>query len=769
MAYPTSDIYNQIIKQQVRDTTISGTLTTVNGNVIEINNALISAGSLYITNQCVNGEGFEYGTVFAAELGMTIKSNIDRYSLYDGVIELSYNLLISSGTYETIPLGKYYISEATRSGEAISIKAYDGMLNLDTQVSEDIFGTPYELLSVVSTRCNIELGQTEDEIKTLVNGQAIFNCNKENIETYRDLVAYVGMCTCTFAVVGRDGKLRLAKYQTSSPKKLSAKQRASGKFSDFTSYYSRAIARMMVSGEYCDYVKEDTTGGLTYDFGDIPIVQGTPETNQAILDNIFTELKTVNNVPCDVTFSGDPAIDLGDLVQNTDIKGEVFTSNVTFYKWTYHGKHQLKSAGVNPKLVSRKEKTNGANAGLIGDLESQIKSKTTAVYTTTNAKELKLKYHDDFRNAVKVLRVAYATTSDNTTAIMIATIEVQMDKDGFVEFAIFVDSIQFDDRTIVQYCQKGQSTITFATYIPCVANHTYRVEIFGRTFYEETQLRVNEAKAKTNENARLATTEAFNSLLTTLQEGGSVSNIQQISYEVVKPDTSCPIGTIPALHAKGVVFGQGLSGTVKWDGTLTFTESFEKRKIVGLIPNNKLSSEVGIVVSTPYRSEIAEVFSAYKYKSMKAGIFKDNGLAQVTVQFYKFSTKRAEYYTYDRSLVTVEDNVYKLLSDTPAMIYSEEISLTHETIKGIEAAYVTCTGDITIAISFDDKKTWKGWTGTEWGLYSEDFTGMSKANMEAITQAQWDELFAGSQRCYLRVSLLDTTQSVELITLDFVN
>lgn len=768
MAYPTSDIYNQIIKQQVRDTTISGTLTTVNGNVIEINNALISAGSLYITNQCVNGEGFEYGTVFAAELGMTIKSNIDRYSLYDGVIELSYNLLISSGTYETIPLGKYYISEATRSGEAISIKAYDGMLNLDTQVSEDIFGTPYELLSVVSTRCNIELGQTEDEIKVLVNGQAIFNCNKENIETYRDLVAYIGMCTCTFAVVGRDGKLRLAKYQTSSPKKLSAKQRASGKFSDFTSFYSRAIARMMVSGEYCDYVKEDTAGGLTYDFGDIPIVQGTPETNQAILDNIFTELKTVNNVPCDVTFSGDPAIDLGDLVQNTDIKGEVFTSNVTFYKWTYHGKHQLKSAGANPKLASRKEKTNGANAGLVGDLESQIKSKTTAVYTTTNAKELKLKYHDDFKNAVKVLRVAYATTSDNT-AIMIATIEVQMDKDGFVEFAIFVDSIQFDDRTIVQYCQKGQSTITFATYIPCVANHTYRVEVFGRTFYEETQLRVNEAKAKTNENARLATTEAFNSLLSTLQEGGSVSDIQQISYEVAKPDTSCPIGTIPALHAKGVVFGQGLSGMVKWDGTLTFTESFEKHVLTGMVANHNFSSEVETVVSTPYRSEIAEAFSAYKYKSMKAGTFKDNGLAQVTVQFYKFSTKRAEYYTYDRSLVTVEGNVYKLLSDTPAMIYSEEISLTHETIKGIEAAYVTCTGDITIAISFDDKKTWKGWTGTEWGLYSEDFTGMSKANMEAITQAQWDELFAGSQRCYLRVSLLDTTQSVELITLDFVN
>ena len=95
--------------------------------------------------------------------------------------------------------------------------------------------------------------------------------------------------------------------------------------------------------------------------------------------------------------------------------------------------------------------------------------------------------------------------------------------------------------------------------------------------------------------------------------------------------------------------------------------------------------------------------------------------------------------------------------------------MTHETIKGIEAAYVTCTGNITIAISFDDKATWLGWTGTDWGLMSEDFTGMSKEQMESVTHNQWNELFVGAQRCYLRVSLLDTTQSVETIILDFVN
>ena len=767
MAYETSDAYKQAIRQQVRDTKITGTLTTSSGDTIEINNALISAGSLYITNQCVNGEGFEYGAVFAAELGMSLKTSIDRYSLYGGSLQLSYNILTSSETYEEIPLGIYYISEANRSGETISIKAYDCMLNLDIDIEESTFGTPFELLNIVSIRCNnIELGQTEEEIKALVNGEAVFSCDKEKVGTYRDLVSYIAMCTCTFAIIDRSGKLILSRYKKSSPLELSSKQRASGKFSDFKTYYSKVNAKMLESGTYYDYTNGDESGGLTYDFGEIPIAQGTAETNQALLDNMFEELKTVMYVPCDISFAGDPSIDLGDLIQNKDIKGEVFTSNVTFYKWTYHGKHQLKSAGANPKMSLLKQ--NGGSGGNYSGLESQIQSKTTAVYTATNAKKLTLKYHDDIKNGEKVLKIAYATTSDST-AIMIVSVEVQMDKDGFVEFAIFVDSIKFDDRTFIQYCQKGQSTITFATYIPCVINHTYRVEVFGRTFYEETQLRVNEANIKTNENARLAIVETFNELLSSLQESGDVSGISQVSYDIVKPDTSLPICTIPILHAKGIIFGQGLSGTVKWDGTITVTESFEKHIVTGMHANNNVGTDVGFGFISPMKNVVDEVFSAYKYKSMRTVSFNDNGRVQAIVQFYKFSTKRAEYYSYDRSLVTVENNVYKLSSDTPAMIYSEEISLTHETIKGIEAAYVTCTGDITIAISFDDKQTWRGWAGTEWGTFSEDYTGMSKANMEAITQSQWDELFTGAQRCYLRVSLLDTTQSVELITLDFVN
>lgn len=767
MAYATSEQYQQAIKQQVRDTKITGTLTTSNNQVININNALISAGSLYITNQCVNGERFEYGAVFAAELGVSIKTQIDRHSLYGGIIKLSYNLLTSPETYEEVPLGIFYINEANRSGEAISIKAYDGMLKLDVAVAEDVFGRPFDLLSVVSIRCGIELGQTQSEIEALVNGQATFSCSQARVKTYRDLVSYIAMCTCTFAVFGRDGKLRLVKYKTTSPKELSPRQRASGKFSDFTTFYSSATAKMLVSGEYFDYAQSDGTNGLSYNFGSLPIVQGTPETNQTIIDNIFNELKTVNNIPCDISFAGDPSIDLGDLIQNKDIKGEVFTSIVTFYKWTYHGKHHIKSAGANPKLASL-NKEDGSNADIIGNISGQIQSKTMAIYTATNAKDITLRYSDNIQTAAQVLRIAFVTTDANTT-ILIVSVEVIMDKDGFVELATYLDGGRYDDRSIIQYCQKGQSTITYATYISCVENHAYRLEVFARTFYKETQLRVNEAKLKTNENAIAATTAAYNTLLSSLKSSGSVQNLQPISYEVVNPDTSCPTGTIPMFHAKAVIFGQGMAEFTKWDGTITVVESFPPRSIGRFTQKKNIATSLVLETRELIRDVNVEEFLPSKIARFKAKMLHDNGLVKVTVPNYIFNTQRAEHYIYDSTLILIENNMYKLSTDTAAMIYSEEIALTHDSIKGIEAAYVTCTGDITIAVSFDDKATWLGWTGTEWGLMSQDFTGMSKEQMESVTTSQWNELFSGAQRCFLRVSLLDATQSIEAIILDFVN
>ena len=102
-------------------------------------------------------------------------------------------------------------------------------------------------------------------------------------------------------------------------------------------------------------------------------------------------------------------------------------------------------------------------------------------------------------------------------------------------------------------------------------------------------------------------------------------------------------------------------------------------------------------------------------------------------------------------------------------IISNKVDISHSSITGIENAVADCDGELIIAVSFDDKQTWKAWNGETWSLLSEEFSGMSKETLESITLDQWSSLYTGATTMHLRVSLLDTTQVIRTITIDFAN
>jgi len=105
----------------------------------------------------------------------------------------------------------------------------------------------------------------------------------------------------------------------------------------------------------------------------------------------------------------------------------------------------------------------------------------------------------------------------------------------------------------------------------------------------------------------------------------------------------------------------------------------------------------------------------------------------------------------------------------PQTVISNAIDLTHESITGIENMVATCEGELIIAVSFDNKNTWQAWNGSEWSVLSEEFTGMNKETLEAITFEQWNLLFQGADSFYIRIALLDNTQAVTEIYVDFAN
>ena len=129
--YPVSNAFLQAVQENTRKYYWTGKITIKNGVVYEFGAEDIVKGSGYISSQCCGSTEIELGTVYAAEMGITLLTDIDRYTLEDALVELFYHLRLSDGTYETVPMGMFEVTEANRTVKCLEIKAYDYMLRFD--------------------------------------------------------------------------------------------------------------------------------------------------------------------------------------------------------------------------------------------------------------------------------------------------------------------------------------------------------------------------------------------------------------------------------------------------------------------------------------------------------------------------------------------------------------------------------------------------------------------------------------------------------------
>ena len=129
--YPVSDAFMQAIKSNTRKYYWTGTITTSDKKTYEFGNEDIVKGSGYISRQCCGNSEIELGSVYAAELGISLFCDIDRYTLDGAEIKLWFHLLLDGVNTESIPMGVFYVAEANRRIKTLELKAYDGMLNLD--------------------------------------------------------------------------------------------------------------------------------------------------------------------------------------------------------------------------------------------------------------------------------------------------------------------------------------------------------------------------------------------------------------------------------------------------------------------------------------------------------------------------------------------------------------------------------------------------------------------------------------------------------------
>ena len=405
--YPVSEAFLQAVQGNTRRYYWTGKITTVAGVEYPFDQEDIVKGSGYVTAQCCGSSEIELGAVYAAEMGISLFLDIDRYTLENAKVELSYHLRLASGTYETVPMGIFEISEANRTAHVLELKAYDYMLRFDRDFNGfETIGTAYGMMALCGTACGVELAQTQAEIEALPNGSELLSIYPENdIETYRDVLYFTAQVLGGFFCINRAGKLEFRQYGDTPVMEILQKHRFSSSFSDFVTRYT-AVSSTNLRTQTSEYYVLETDDGLTMNLGVNPLLQfGLEETRAELCGNILAAISKVNYVPFDSDTIGNPALDLGDVL--TFAGGQADAGQitcVTSFTVKIGGRQSLKCVGKNPRLSQAKSKNDKNISGLL----NQIEAGKIGIHTFTNASGYTIG-----ETNVRIISIEFASKEEN--------------------------------------------------------------------------------------------------------------------------------------------------------------------------------------------------------------------------------------------------------------------------------------------------------------------------------------------------------------------
>ena len=408
--YPVSEAFLSAVQENTRRYYWTGKITTKTGVVHEFSEKEIVKGSGYISAQCCGSTEMELGTVYASEMGITLFLNVDRYTLEDALVELFYHLELDDGSWEEVPMGIFEISEANRKIKCLEIKAYDYMLRFEEAFTGfELIGNAYAFMELCSKACRVELAQTREEIEAMPNGAEVLSVYTENdIETYRDMLFYVGQVLGGFFCINRFGKLELRKYGAEPVMEIGSRHRFTSSFSDFITRYT-AVSSTNLKTEMSEYYALEPDDGLTMNLGTNPPLQfGVDETRKELCTNILNDLAVINYVPFDSETIGNPALDLGDVLKFSGGHADgAKLSAVMSMQIKIGGKQTLKGVGKNPRLARAKSKNDKNISGLLNQIEENKTAGKIGIHTFTNASAFSVSDTD-----TKIISIEFATSEE---------------------------------------------------------------------------------------------------------------------------------------------------------------------------------------------------------------------------------------------------------------------------------------------------------------------------------------------------------------------
>ena len=459
--YEVSQEYRQAIRGHSRNYEWYGVITTTAGRTYHFAMKDIVKGSGTLTRSCSGSTSLEMGSVYAAELDISLFLDVDRYSMYDAEVELFFayrHKTPDSFRLEEIPMGKFVISEATRTLTVLQIKAYDHMLKFEkNMVNSGNTRTPYEWLRYACDACRVTLGVSEEAVAAMPNGtRRLAYTDTDDVKTYRDMIAQLSVVLCGVCQIDRLGRLVVIPFSNTPVMDVPASWRYSSRIADYVTKYTGLYATYR-AGALTEYYKVEPDDGLIYNIGTNPFLQisATAERSQ-IIQGIINRLSATTYTPFEAEIPGDPALDPMDVLSLSGGQAQGEIACITEIVVRINGKSTIKCVGENPRLNQAKSRYTKDIEGLLAQQEGIEGTSTFWMSDAYSPSDMAIAEEEAVVTAAQ-----FEIQTDKSRGEIIWTGTYILDEAGVVTANVYLD-----DRLIYScqdYRVTGRATLTVST------------------------------------------------------------------------------------------------------------------------------------------------------------------------------------------------------------------------------------------------------------------------------------------------------------------
>ena len=641
--YNTSAAYKLAIENKLVRSRLSIAFTLTDGTTFTIGDDKIIPGSVSASNKSSKNNNFALGSAYVGEFDVTllnVDESISRYSLFGAEVVPTYYQVLLGNTEEAIPIGKFYVSEAKRSKKTIALECYDAMTLFDVPQLVDTFGTAYELLDMICSVCGVPLGMTQEEVEAMPNGTVQLTMSAERVTKCRDAISYISTVLCGFATINRSGELVVRQNGDSAATTIGKHRRTASTIADYQTYFIGIKARMIQAGNWMKVTANVSgrTSGIVLDLGDLPVVQGVNETLQAVAQTIANNLGEIVFTPAEINMTGDPSLDLGDIVELSDVNNTTddVEMPITSFVWKYHGTMKIAGEGGNALLTG----VDDYQTKQIASIEQDMAVNEYAMKQFTNAEQYGISSTD-----VTIITLNYSVNKDTVSAF-ICTIPVYMSKDGEAIFGYHLNTDPAEEVKV--YLERGWHAVTLTNYFANEAQSQNRLTVTCRTAYFESDKRIMDS-----------------------QIAGLIDAVTSGEYEPAEIDTTIPGATIPATSIKAILFASGINTSESWDGTLLIIEEIGAVALGASGITVKPISETGISVATSQNALPESVVEQISAITLGSSSITVKQIAEAVVMgrkvlYLTIDTSHDIDYTYSRRLITIVNDAYTLNQSYPS-------------------------------------------------------------------------------------------------------